>query len=86
MTQPNSIRMAEALHQTRRQFMGAGLALGGMYMAHQAQAGPLAPKSPAKAKAVIYLHMSGSPPQQDLFDYKPELKKHHLQPCPDSLL
>ncbi len=66
--------------------MGAGLALGGMYMAHQAQAGPLAPKSPAKAKAVIYLHMSGSPPQQDLFDYKPELKKHHLQPCPDSLL
>src|SRR4051812_17602827 len=30
---------------------------------------------PAKAKRVIYLHMSGSPPQHDLFDYKPLLKK-----------
>ena len=30
--------------------------------------------------------MSGGPPQQDLFDFKPELVKHHLQPCPDSLL
>ena len=26
---------------------------------------------PAKAKSVIYLHMSGAPPQQELFDYKP---------------
>src|SRR4051794_39653246 len=41
---------------------------------------------PARAKHVIYLHMSGAPPQQDLFDYKPELVKHHLQPCPDELL
>ena len=24
-----------------------------------------------------------SPPQLDLFDYKPELVEHHLQPCPD---
>jgi Protein of unknown function (DUF1501) len=39
-----------------------------------------------KAKRVIYLHMSGGPPQQELFDFKPELVKHHLQPCPDSLL
>ena len=30
--------------------------------------------------------MSGGPPQQDLFDYKPELVKHNLEPCPDSLL
>ena len=30
--------------------------------------------------------MSGGPPQQDLFDFKPELVKHHLQPCPDELL
>jgi len=50
---------------------------------------PLAPRPPhfaAKAKSVIYLHMSGGPPQQDLFDYKPELVKHHMQPCPDELL
>src|SRR6516162_4113745 len=50
---------------------------------------PMAPRPPhfaPKAKSVIYLHMSGGPPQQDLFDYKPELVKHHMQPCPDALL
>ena len=30
--------------------------------------------------------MSGGPPQQDLFDYKPTLVKHNMQPCPDELL
>jgi hypothetical protein len=52
-------------------------------------ANPLAERPPhfaPKAKNVIYLHMSGAPPQQDLFDYKPELVKHHLQPCPEELL
>ena len=51
--------------------------------------GPLAPKQPhftPKAKHVIYLHMAGSPPQQELFDDKPALRKYNLQPCPDSLL
>ncbi|EMI56575.1 DUF1501 domain-containing protein [Rhodopirellula sallentina] len=38
------------------------------------------------AKHVIYLHMAGSPPQHELFDFKPELKKHHLEPCPDELI
>src|SRR5262249_16155248 len=38
------------------------------------------------AKRVIYLHMSGAPPQQDLFDYKPKLNEHHLKPCPDELV
>src|SRR3954471_22118370 len=50
---------------------------------------PMAVRPPhfaPKAKHVIYLHMSGAPPQQDLFDYKPELVKHHMEPCPDSLL
>jgi hypothetical protein len=47
---------------------------------------PRPPQFPARAKHVIYLHMSGAPPQQDLFDYKPKLVEHHLQPCPDSLL
>jgi len=39
-----------------------------------------------RAKNVIYLHMSGSPPQQDLFDYKPELVKHDRKPCPSHLI
>ena len=50
---------------------------------------PMALKPPhfaPRAKRVVYLHMSGGPPQQDLFDFKPELVKHHMQPCPDELL
>ena len=39
----------------------------------------------APAKSVIYLHMAGSPPQQDLFDYKPRLNELDGQPCPDEL-
>jgi hypothetical protein len=30
--------------------------------------------------------MSGSPPQHDLFDYKPKLVEMNGQPCPDSFL
>src|SRR5438128_12252598 len=55
----------------------------------KASENPLTPRRPQltpKAKSVIYLHMSGGPPQQDLFDYKPTLNKLHMQPCPDSLL
>jgi hypothetical protein len=54
-----------------------------------ASGNPLTSKTPlsaATAKHVIYLHMSGAPPQQDLFDYKPKLVEFHLQPCPDELL
>ena len=50
---------------------------------------PMAVRPPhfaPKAKSVIYLHMSGGPPQQDLFDYKPKLVKLNMQPCPDELL
>jgi hypothetical protein len=50
---------------------------------------PLAPKPPhfrPRATRVIYLHLTGSPPHLDLFDYKPELVKHDGQPCPDAFL
>jgi Protein of unknown function (DUF1501) len=46
---------------------------------------PLMPKRSViapRAKRVIYLHMEGSPPQHDLLDYKPELNRRHMQPCP----
>ncbi|MEQ1843449.1 MAG: DUF1501 domain-containing protein, partial [Verrucomicrobiales bacterium] len=39
-----------------------------------------------KAKSVIYLHMSGSPPQHDLFDWKPKLQQYHLKACPEEFL
>ena len=50
---------------------------------------PLAPKPPhfaPRARRVIYLHLTGSPPHLDLFDYKPELVKHDGEPCPDAFL
>ena len=52
-------------------------------------ADPLAAKLPplaARAKRVIYLHLTGSPPHLDLYDYKPELVKRDGQPCPDEYL
>jgi uncharacterized protein (DUF1501 family) len=39
-----------------------------------------------RAKRVIYLHMAGSPPQQDLLDPKPALTALDGKPCPDSML
>src|SRR4051812_37809989 len=47
---------------------------------------PLAVRPPhfaPKAKRVIYLHMSGGPPQHDLFDYKPKLVQLNGTPCPE---
>lgn len=38
------------------------------------------------AKRVIYLHMTGSPPNLDLFDYKPELIRRNGEDCPESFL
>ena len=39
-----------------------------------------------KAKSVIFLHMAGSPPNLDIFDYKPELVKRTGEECPDEFL
>ena len=43
------------------------------------------PPIAATAKCVIYLHMAGSPPQQDLLDPKPELEKWHGKDAPAEL-
>jgi len=91
----NVAPLSKLQHQTRRQFLGhAGqLSLGAIAMhameAEATTANPLAarqPHFPAKAKRVIYLHMSGAPPHLDIFDYKPELVKRDGQDCPDSVL
>src|SRR5215207_3539262 len=92
----NPHQHAIRLH-TRRQFLKAGsLGLGaaaltalledGSASAQPQAANPLSPKPPhfaPKAKRVIYLHMSGAPPQQELFDHKPKLAALHMKPCPD---
>lgn len=89
-----SLRMRLARAETRRQFLRRSqVGLGAIALAslmgrdaRAADASAAVPRTPAKAKSVIYLHMSGGPPQQDLFDYKPILNKHHMEPCPDELL
>lgn len=87
-------------HVTRRHFLKQTAAgVGGMALATllRREAGaalpaardPLAPKQPqfaARAKHVIYLHLTGSPPHLDLWDYKPELVKRDGQDCPDAFL
>src|SRR5688572_18876972 len=84
------------LLQTRRQFFGrtaAGIGTAALasllnpelFAASSASGhgGVLSgPHFPAKAKHVIYLVMSGGPSHIDLFDYKPELRKHHGEELP----
>jgi hypothetical protein len=86
--------------RTRRHFLqqstaGIGAAALGSLLAgdlsatERSAANPLAPAKPhfaPKAKRVIYLHMTGSPPNLDLFDYKPELISRSDQDCPDEFL
>jgi hypothetical protein len=83
--------------RTRRTFLtNTGLSLGDVALA-QLQGGqntlagdnPLAPKQahfPRKAKRVIYLHMTGSPPNLDLYDYKPKLIELDGQEAPASFI
>jgi hypothetical protein len=88
------LQLVTRRHFLRQSQLGLGaLALGSLLERDSAAApqviNPLAPKLPqfaAKAKRVIYLHLTGSPPNLDLFDYKPELVKLNGQPCPDEFL
>src|SRR4051812_39486016 len=92
-----NLRLAHARALTRREFLSTSgrLSLGALTLnsllgrAAVAGHGPLAPHNPplpAHAKAVIYLSMSGAPPQHDLFDYKPALNQRDGEPCPDEFL
>lgn len=42
------------------------------------------PHSPIRAKRIIHLCMAGGPSHLETFDWKPELKRIHNQPFPDS--
>jgi hypothetical protein len=93
-------RMQHLLSITRRHFLrDSATGLGGLALAllangkalagTRSSANPFAPRPahfPPKAKRVIYLHMAGSPPHLDLFDYKPELVKRTGQDCPGEFL
>ena len=83
------------LLSTRRHLLG-GMAGGiGMMAMHDllaagatppaVAADPMAarlPPLPAKAKRMIVIHLTGSPPHLDLYDHKPELVKHDGEACP----
>ena len=72
---------------TRRHFFGASATgLGGMALASllgDAPANAAAAVVRPRIKRVIFLFQSGGPAQQDLFDYKPLLNKHHGEQLPD---
>lgn len=82
---------------TRRQFLGSSFGLGAAAFAtlggvpvrgdvafDDRQPLALRPSHyPGKVKQVIFLHLAGSPPHLDLFDYKPELVARNGEDCPD---
>ena len=84
---------------TRRHFLGSGSTLLGcaglasLLNANTATANGSArstgvlgsPHHSPVAKRVIYLFMSGAPPQMDLWDYKPDLAKWFNKDMPESV-
>ncbi|HZZ82147.1 MAG TPA: DUF1501 domain-containing protein [Gemmataceae bacterium] len=85
--------------QTRRQFFGRAAtgigvaALASLLERDAARADDMTPRAgilralhhAPKAKRVIYLFMSGGPSHIDLYDYKPQLRRHHGQELPASI-
>lgn len=82
---------------TRRHFLQrTGAGLGAVALSCLLGAGSAGAAIPAgavrgpqltpRAKRIICLHMAGSPPQLDLFDYKPKLNELNGQKCPDEFL
>ena len=90
---------AQLQQATRRHFLQSSpLALGAVALATMGAkdavaapgvVNPLAEKAShfaGKAKHVIFIHLVGSPPHLDLWDYKPELVKRTGQDCPDEFI
>ena len=100
--QPHAAHLKQLEHSTRRHFLnGSGLSLGAIALSSLSsdgvaradiafnQAQPLQQRNPpltGKAKRVIYLHLTGSPPNLDIYDYKPALVARTGQDCPDEFL
>ena len=93
--------LAQLQDRTRRHFLStSGVGLGAMALSSlsgdSASADipiesmqPLAERQPhfaPKAKRVIYLHLTGSPPNLDIYDHKPELVKRDGEECPPEFL
>ncbi len=93
------LAMHSLRESTRRTFLTQGLGLGALAIGASAAgaqestpsspvSSPLDPKDPplpAKAKRVLYISLSGAPPQHDTFDPKPKLDELNGTDCPDAL-
>ncbi|MEZ5941032.1 MAG: DUF1501 domain-containing protein [Planctomycetaceae bacterium] len=90
-------KLLQAQLATRRHFLqNAGVGLGAIaatsLLASESQAATETPLDAhpghfnGKAKRVIYIHLTGSPPHLDLYDYKPELVRLSGEDCPQSFL
>jgi len=78
------------INEGRRQLLRGGLgavALSQLLSGATTTEGglPGLPHFAPKAKRVIYLHMVGSPPQHDLFDWKPKMKDWFDKDLPESI-
>ena len=83
------------LNLTRRRFFERGShLLGGAALASllpqplalgSTSAPAMGPHFAPKAKHVIYLHMVGGPPQQDMYDYKPAMNDWYDKDLPESI-
>ncbi|MFM7520531.1 MAG: DUF1501 domain-containing protein [Planctomycetota bacterium] len=89
-------RIEARLLATRRHLLGGmGGGIGAVALASLlgeeagAASDPLAARPaplPAKARRMIVIHLTGSPPHLDLYDHKPELVKRAGQECPEEFL
>ena len=93
----NSVIQQQLALRTRRYFLGqTSTGLGALALSNLIGGSPLTASSDTfadkvahfapRAKRVIYLHMTGSPPNLDLFDYKPKLIELNGQDAPESVL
>ena len=76
-TSRNLNGMKSGIARTRRHFLhDCQVGLGAIALSallRNESSGSMSPHSVPRAKNVIFLHMAGSPPHLDLFDFKPEL-------------
>lgn len=91
LRRPRTLSMSPHDSMSRRAlFLRGGLGLGAIALSSLVgdEDGPsrTRPGARPRARRVIYLHMSGGPPQQELFDPKPLLDELHGEPCPAEFL